>query len=64
MHTCDKRATRTEIRTAFPDFSIEKGFTEEDELWMPDVRETDVERDLRIRMVLDRIFRNYNDTCE
>ncbi|QRW11551.1 histidine phosphatase family containing protein [Ceratobasidium sp. AG-Ba] len=54
-HTCDKRATKTEIQKAFPDFAIEPGFTEQDELWS-ERRETHEQITTRLRSVLDRIF--------
>ncbi|KIO23881.1 hypothetical protein M407DRAFT_77591, partial [Tulasnella calospora MUT 4182] len=56
VHTCDKRSTRSKIHRAFPQFDIEQGFTEEDLLWKPDVRETDKERDIRVRRVFDKIL--------
>ncbi|KAG8898018.1 hypothetical protein FRC01_011066, partial [Tulasnella sp. 417] len=56
VHTCDKRSTRSQIHRAFPGFDIEKGFTEEDLLWKPDVRETNKERDTRVRQVFDKIL--------
>ncbi|KAG0697290.1 histidine phosphatase superfamily [Suillus ampliporus] len=56
VHTCDKRRTRTYIKRSFPDFDIEEGFIEEDELWDPEVRETHEEIDARMRRVLDMIF--------
>jgi len=56
VHTCDKRRTRTYIKQAFPGFDIEEGFTEEDDLWDPQVRETYAEIDARVGGVLDMIF--------
>ncbi|KAF2215756.1 hypothetical protein CERZMDRAFT_34997 [Cercospora zeae-maydis SCOH1-5] len=55
-HTCDKRSTRTVIHEAFPDFPIEEGFTEEDELWRADHRETHEEHDMRTQALLDDLF--------
>lgn len=55
-HTCDKRSTRTVIHQAFPDFPIEDGFAEEDELWRADHRETHEEHDARNQALLDDIF--------
>lgn len=57
-HTCDKRSTKTVIETAFPEFTIEPGFSEEDELWRADDRETDDEIDVRQRKLLDGVFEN------
>ncbi|KAI6163259.1 histidine phosphatase superfamily [Pisolithus thermaeus] len=58
IHTCDKRRTRTYIHETFPEYLIEDGFTEEDELWTPDVRETWEDVDVRVKAVLDMIFKN------
>lgn len=55
-HTCDKRSPARTIRERFPMVKIEPGFTEEDELWLPDDRETDAHMQLRARRYMDRIF--------
>ncbi|KAK5164794.1 putative phosphoglycerate mutase pmu1 [Saxophila tyrrhenica] len=55
-HTCDRRSSRSVIHDAFPDFPIEMGFSEEDELWQADHRETHAEHDLRTRKLLDDVF--------
>ncbi|KAJ6540323.1 phosphoglycerate mutase-like protein [Mycena capillaripes] len=60
-HTCDQRNTRTHIRHAFPQFDIEDGFTEEDELWEAESRETRAHATVRAQTVLDRIFRDDKD---
>ncbi|KAF7334999.1 F-box domain-containing protein [Mycena venus] len=60
-HTCNKRNARTCIRTAFPKFEIEDGFTEEDELWEAESQETKTRAAARARTVLDRIFRDDKD---
>lgn len=57
-HTCDKRSSRSVIAKAVPEWEIEEGFTEEDELWKVDHRETDAEHDARTRRLLDDIFAN------
>ncbi|KAK7062789.1 putative phosphoglycerate mutase pmu1 [Paramarasmius palmivorus] len=57
-HTCDKRRSRTYIATTFPQFDIEQGFTEEDELWTADERESSVHVASRAKAVLDVIFEN------
>ncbi|KDQ16130.1 hypothetical protein BOTBODRAFT_130372 [Botryobasidium botryosum FD-172 SS1] len=56
VHTCDKRKTKTYISQTYPNFDFEEGFTEEDLLWDPDVRETDAEFAVRARAALDVIF--------
>ena len=58
MHTCDKRKTRTYIATSYPQFIIEDGFTELDELWSPTVRESEAQVVERARKVLDVVFQN------
>ncbi|KAI9574378.1 histidine phosphatase superfamily [Boletus coccyginus] len=60
VHTCDKRRSRSHIHAAFPKYYFEEGFTERDELWTPDYRETYGDIDRRARHVLDMIF--HNDT--
>jgi len=56
VHTCDRRRTRSEIHNTFPEYDFEDGFTERDELWKPDYRETYDDIDRRARYVLDMIF--------
>jgi len=60
-HTCDKRSTRTQIHDTFPEFEIETGFTEQDELWTT-VRETDAHVLERVRNVMDRVFSSDRST--
>jgi len=56
VSTCDKRRKMSEIANDFPDYVFEKGFTEEDETWDAEVRETIGELDVRAKKVLDMIF--------
>ncbi|KAG8907907.1 hypothetical protein FRB99_001767, partial [Tulasnella sp. 403] len=56
LHTCDKRSTRTVIHRSFPKFKIERGFTENDELWKADWREPVEERNARVKLAMDEIF--------
>ncbi|KAJ7776925.1 phosphoglycerate mutase-like protein, partial [Mycena maculata] len=58
--SCDKRRTRTHITTAFPQVDIEKGFKEDDELWINE-RESVEHVAARVLTVLDRIFRDDKD---
>ncbi|KAB5591992.1 GTPase-activating protein gyp1 [Ceratobasidium theobromae] len=58
VHTCDKRRTKSYIRKTYTGFHIEHGFTEEDELWTADHRETDAEAEVRLKAALDTIFGN------
>jgi broad specificity phosphatase PhoE len=57
-HTCDRRSPRSWIGANFPEFNIETGFTEEDQLWDRDRRETAEEHVVRIKKLLDDIFSN------
>ncbi|KAL1966492.1 hypothetical protein VTN77DRAFT_4414 [Rasamsonia byssochlamydoides] len=56
IHTCDRRSNRTVIHDAFPDWPIEPGFTECDELWNGVTGETDSSEAVRSLEVLDQIF--------
>ncbi|GLB44497.1 putative phosphoglycerate mutase family protein [Lyophyllum shimeji] len=56
VYTCDKRRTRAYIARRFPGFEIEDGLPEDDELWDPELRETDAHLAHRARRVLDHIF--------
>ncbi|KIM58755.1 hypothetical protein SCLCIDRAFT_1218294 [Scleroderma citrinum Foug A] len=58
IESCNRRRTRTDIQRKFPDYLIEDGFTEDDELWRPDVLESYDDIDVRVRTVLEMIFRN------
>lgn len=58
IEPCNKRRRRTDIQRRFPDYLIEDGFTEDDELWRPDVREPHDDIDIRARTVLETIFKN------
>nr|POF01381.1 putative phosphoglycerate mutase [Quercus suber] len=57
-HTCDRRSSRSVIHNAFPEWSIEPGFSEEDELWQADHRETHDEHDVRTTKFLNDVFSN------
>lgn len=63
VHTCDKRSPRTYITEMFPQFEIEAGFTEADELWRSGDRETEQELTARLGEALDEIFREDPATC-
>ncbi|BGP52917.1 putative phosphoglycerate mutase pmu1 [Rhodotorula sphaerocarpa] len=56
VHTCDKRHSKTWLAQEYSGFSFEDSFAEEDELWLPDERETEEEQDQRSRRALDQIF--------
>ncbi|KAI2618172.1 phosphoglycerate mutase-like protein [Hypoxylon sp. NC1633] len=61
-HTCDRRSTRSWIASNYPDYEIETDFTEEDELWKADWRETEEEVSQRIKKLLDDIFTHEDKT--
>ncbi|RDW76421.1 histidine phosphatase family protein [Aspergillus mulundensis] len=56
LHTCDERRTKSYIQGLFPEWIIEEGFTEEDELWEGIKGETSETQDLRSRAALDDVF--------
>ncbi|KAK1068715.1 putative phosphoglycerate mutase pmu1 [Friedmanniomyces endolithicus] len=56
VHTCDRRSTRSVIHAMVPEWTIEEGFAEEDELWRADHREEWAEHDVRTRAFLDEVF--------
>ena len=58
VHTCDQRSTKKEILDRYPEATFEEGFTEGDELWQEEHRESDEEIDVRIRGLLDDVFAN------
>jgi broad specificity phosphatase PhoE len=58
VHTCDQRSSRSFIATTFPAFRIENGFSEDDELWKADQRETVEEHITRSTELLTDIFDN------
>jgi broad specificity phosphatase PhoE len=56
IHTCDHRRSKTYIEESFPDYKIEAGFSEYDELWNGVTAETSDAQDVRSRKWLDQIF--------
>ncbi|SLM41213.1 Histidine phosphatase superfamily, clade-1 [Lasallia pustulata] len=62
IHTCDRRSTKTYIHNRHPTYDFEYGFTEDDELWRADVRETDPALDTRMRELLDDVFSHDDST--
>ncbi|KAJ5709464.1 hypothetical protein N7493_010798 [Penicillium malachiteum] len=55
-HTCDRRSKASEIKADFPDYQFEAGFSEEDLLWDPKIRETNEDRDARLTEFLNDVF--------
>lgn len=62
VHTCDRRSSRTYIHNTYPTYTIEEGFTENDELWDADERESDSALDVRLKKLLDDIFEHDSST--
>ncbi|MCJ1338970.1 hypothetical protein MMC09_004259 [Bachmanniomyces sp. S44760] len=58
VHTCDQRSPKSEIQRRHPKARFESSFTEKDELWQPDERETDAKVDERLKRLLDDVFEN------
>lgn len=56
MHTCDQRSSASYIRENYPGFTVEEGFSEEDELWDAGVRENEDDHDKRMKVLLDDVF--------
>lgn len=64
VHTCDERSPLSTIKSRWhdPPYRIEKGFTEKDELWDPNLRETPSAHTARMLSALDDIFRHDDST--
>lgn len=62
VHTCDRRSTKTYIHNRDPTYDFEYGFTEDDELWRADARETDPALDTRMTTLLDDVFSHDDST--
>ncbi|KAH7025826.1 histidine phosphatase superfamily [Microdochium trichocladiopsis] len=60
-HTCDRRRSRTWIAENYPQFDIEDGLTENDELWTPDAIEAPEHIAGRLTTMLDDVFRHEGD---
>lgn len=62
IHTCDRRSQKTYIHTNFPAYTFEPGFAEDDEMWRPEVRESNSLHDTRMRKLLGDIFTHDDST--
>ena len=62
VHTCDKRSTCSWIQSEFPEYIIEPGFAEVDDLWTPQKRETLDEHTSMVKEFLDEVFRDDSAT--
>ncbi|OQE09370.1 hypothetical protein PENVUL_c006G07864 [Penicillium vulpinum] len=56
QHTCDRRSAASEIAEEYPEYLFGAGFSEEDKLWDPKVRESSEHRNDRLRCLLNDIF--------
>ncbi|KAK5948968.1 putative phosphoglycerate mutase pmu1 [Knufia fluminis] len=56
VHTCDRRSRRSVIAERYPEYQIEEGFSEEDELWDPVFRETEEAHTYRAASLLDDVL--------
>ncbi|KAL2868553.1 phosphoglycerate mutase family protein [Aspergillus lucknowensis] len=56
LHTCDARSPKSVVEAAYPKYVFEDGFSEEDRLHVPDLRESDSARDVRFIELLSDIF--------
>ncbi|KAG6813050.1 hypothetical protein H0H92_014322 [Tricholoma furcatifolium] len=56
IHTCDNRQSKSYIHNLFPSWTIEQGFTENDELWNGVTSETDDAEAVRSKKVMDEVF--------
>ncbi len=62
IHTCDRRSSKLVIAQRWPNYMIEKGFSAEDELWEPDLRESHTAMTQRLRGLLDDVFEHDQNT--
>jgi broad specificity phosphatase PhoE len=59
VRVCDKRHPKSWIAERHPSFTFNEGFTEGDELWTPDHRETDEHIDTRALAILEDAWAGY-----
>ncbi|EEA26015.1 putative phosphoglycerate mutase pmu1 [Talaromyces marneffei ATCC 18224] len=64
IHTCDNRRSKTYIRNLYPEWTIEEGFTENDEYWNGISEETSSSQAIRSKKALDQIFTELNNVEE
>ncbi|KAJ5683999.1 uncharacterized protein N7477_000344 [Penicillium maclennaniae] len=58
VHTCDRRSKASTIAAEFPKYQFESGFSEDDLLYDPNIRESDEDRNKRLQSLLNDIFSN------
>lgn len=54
--THDQRSSKSWIKKNYPTFTLEDGFTQVDELWKPDIRESLENQMTRVSRLLDDVF--------
>ncbi|OKL61850.1 hypothetical protein UA08_02853 [Talaromyces atroroseus] len=64
IHTCDRRSSKTAIVEEYPEYIIEDNFSENDELWEAEWRESDSARNARIKKFLDDVFSSTTNNNE
>ncbi|KAL1310477.1 hypothetical protein AAFC00_000767 [Neodothiora populina] len=62
-HTCDRRSNASYIHSEFLTYQFESGFSESDELWRPDERESESEMTKRLHAALEDIFEHEPDSA-
>jgi broad specificity phosphatase PhoE len=62
VHTCDRRSSRAHIAKRWPRYEIEEGFSEEDELWKAELRESIPALEQRLKGLLDDVFEHDDNT--
>ncbi|RAH60994.1 GPI anchored protein [Aspergillus piperis CBS 112811] len=61
LHTCDHRHNATYIHSLFPEWTFEKGFSEEDGMWDGVRAESNAAQDVRSKVALDEVFAGDDD---
>lgn len=56
VHTCDERSSGTIIQHRFPFVQLEDHFTDQDDLWSPDHRESDRQTQIRAYHAISKIM--------
>lgn len=56
VHTCDRRSSRSWIQEQYHEYEVEPDFTEDDQLWRVDSRESLEEHVQRVNALLVNIF--------
>ena len=62
VFTCDQRSNKTYIASQFPSYQFENGFAEDDELWKSYWLELPNQLDDRVKVLLDDVWQNDNNT--